>query len=237
VPARGLGLGLALALSMSAGSALAQDGSGMRAVLGVTQGFAADSNRDPVPGGGARSFVSTTNLSFGLRSETRAQLIQLESVAGIRFSDIRGERRQVGFSDPELRGTYRWDGARAGLLLSGRYAREDLRFLRTLDDLVERIPVLGPDGLPVFGDDGLPVLEDVIILPDDPSAFIGRGTRALADLNARLDLGRGGPIATTLTVDHRSLRYSGGATDADSTRTSLGAESRLRLSPVTTGVP
>jgi hypothetical protein len=96
--------------------------------------------------------------------------------------------------------------------------------------------VLGSDGLPVFGGDGLPVLEDVIILPDDPSAFIGRGTRALADLNARLDLGRGGPIATTLTGDHRSLRYSGGATDADSTRTSLGAESLLRLSPVTTGV-
>jgi hypothetical protein len=33
------------------------------------------------------------------------QLIQLESVAGIGFSDIRRERRQVGFSDPELRGT------------------------------------------------------------------------------------------------------------------------------------
>jgi hypothetical protein len=221
---------------MLAGSAvLAQEGGGMRAVLGFTQGFSADSNRDLVPGSSGRSLVSNTNLSFGLRSETRTQQLRLESAAGVRFFDIRGERRNVRFSDPEVTGSYRWDGARAGVVLNGRYAREDLRFLRTLADFVELVPVLDQDGLPVLDDEGAPMLEDVIILPEDPDDLIGRGTRTLTSLSARFDFGRDGPIGTTLTVDHRALRYSGGATDADNTRTSLGLETRLRVSPVTTG--
>ena len=207
----------------------------MRAVFGITQGFSADSNRDLVPGRSARSLVSTTNLSFGLRSETRVQQFRLESEAGVRFFDIRGERRQIQFSDPEVSASYRRDGARAGLELRARYAREDLRFLRTLDDLVETVPVLDPDGFPVFDDTGAPVLEDVVVLPEDADDLIGRGTRALIDLSARIDFGRDGPVATTFTADHRALRYSGGATDADTKRTSFGVESRLRLSPVTTG--
>ena len=236
VPVNAPGLGLALAVCMLAGSmVLAQDGGGMRAVLGITQGFSADSNRDLVPDRSARSLVSTTSLTFGLSSETRTQQFRLESGASMRFFDIRGERRRVQFSDPEVSASYRRDGARAGVVLRGRYAREDLRFLRTLDDLVESVPILDPDGFPVLDDAGAPVFEDVVVLPDDPADLIGRGTRVLTDLGARFDFGRDGPIATTLTADHRALRYTDGATDPDTTRTSLGLETRLRLNPVTTG--
>jgi hypothetical protein len=227
-PARASGLGLAFAVFMLVGSAvLAQEDGGRRAVFGITQGFSADSNRDLVPGRSAHSFASTTNLRFGLRSETRTEQFRLETGAGLRFFGIRGERHQVQFSDPEVSASYRRDGARAGLLLSGRYVREDLRFLRTLDDLVESVPVLD--------DQGVPIPEDVIILPENPGDLIGRGTRTLTDLSARFDFGRDGPIASTLTADYRALRYSDGATDPDNTRTSLGAETRLRVSPVTIG--
>jgi hypothetical protein len=233
---RRAGVGALLAAGLVLGSAaLAQQGTGMRAVLGFSQGFSADTNRRLQTADPGRSLVSTTALSFGLRSETRTELFRLDSALNARAFDLPDEGRGLRLDNPGVSAAYRRDGARSGIALNASISRDRLRFRRPLEDFLVTVPVLDEEGLPVVDEAGEPVFEEIIVLPEDEDALIGQGRRLRASVSGRLDLGRGGPVLTTLTAGRTVLRYTGAPTRFDTTRDSLGVTTRLRLSPVTTG--
>ena len=230
------GIGVLLAAGVLVGSAaLAQQGTGMRAVLGFSQGFSADTNRNLSAADPGRSLVSTTNLRFGLRSETRTEQFRLDSGFNARLFDLPDEGRGLRLGSPNLSASYRRDGARSGLALNASFSRDRLRFRRPLEDFLISVPIIDEDGLPVLDDEGEPVFEDIIVLPEDEEALIGQGRRSRVSLGGRLDLGRGGPVGTTLTASRTTLRHSDAPTRTDTTRDQFGVTTRLRVSPVTTG--
>ena len=229
------GIGALAAAGLVVGSAALAQGTGMRAVFGVSQGFTADTNRRLEASDPGRSLAATTGLSFGLRSETRTELFTLDSGVNARAFDLPGEGRGLRFDSPNLRAAYRRDGARSGIALNAVISRTPLRFQRPLEDFLISVPVVDEEGLPVVDDEGEPVFEDIIVLPEDEDALIGQGRLTRLNLGGRLDLGRGGPIGTTLTASRRELRYSDAPGRFDSTRDTLGMSTRLRLSPITTG--
>lgn len=211
------GIGALIAAGVVMGStALAQQGTGMRAVFGVNQGFSADSNRRLELSDPGRSLVSTTGLSFGLSSQTRNQQFSLQSGINARAFDIPGEGRGLRLDSPSLRASYRRDGARSGIALTADISRTPLRFDRPLDDFLVSLPVFDQDGLPILDDQGEQIVEDVIILPEDEDALIGLGRRTSIGLSGRIDLGRDGPIGSTITASRRDLRYSDAPTDRKS---------------------
>lgn len=231
-----VGLGVLLASGFLLGSAaLAQQGTGIRAVFGVSQGFSADTNRTLAFADPGRSLVSTTNLNFGLRSETRTQQFSIQGQVAARLFDVPDDTRRFRFGSPDLSTSYRRDGANSGLSLSGRISRDNLRFLRPIDDFVIGVPLLDDAGLPVLDDAGEPIEVDVVVLPEEEGDLFGGGTRTRTDLSGRLDLGREGPLGLTVTASRQALRYADAPTESDRTRQQLGLDARLRLSPVTTG--
>jgi hypothetical protein len=230
------GIGAAFAAGLLASvPALAQQGTGMRAVFGFSQGFTADTNRELAPSNPGSSLVSTTGLSFGLRSETRTEQFSLQGQLNARLFDVPNDSRRFRFTGPNLSASYRRDAANSGIALSASYNSDSLAFRRPIDDFLVSLPVVDDTGLPVLDEAGEPTFVDVIILPEDEAALLGSGTRTAGSLSGRIDLGREGPIGFTGTASRRTLRYSVPASGNDSTFDQLGLTLRLRLSPITTG--
>lgn len=207
-------------LALSALTAIAQDTDegGVLLTFGIEQRFEVGRNIAlEVPEEGTSS-VATTTLSFGLSSETRTQRISIEGSSGLRISDLPGEGTDVGFSDTELRLEYGQDVGNSAFTATAEYTHSDIDFLRSLSDFED--------------DDG------VIVLPPDFDDLTGGGTRQEYDVELGLELGRENMLGFNLTAGASGVDYSG-TTDPDlfQTRTtSLGLETILRFSEVTTGI-
>ena len=239
--------------------AAAQDPGGIRFSFGVNQRFEADTNQRLQTESPGASYSSTTRFSFGLRSETRNQSLRLGADLPLRLFSIPGDSRRFATDTPDLNFTYNRVAAQSDLLITGSSRRDDLRFFRPIDAIVDILDPTDPadpldpvDPLPDPDDPTLPDIDPVEPtdplppgldeLPDDEELddvdlIDGRGTRQLIQLGSRLRVGLGGPVTTTFNLNLRELRYSGDANPAlnDTRRLTFGTVTTLRLTPVTEG--
>lgn len=159
--------------------------------------------------------IASTIFSFGLNSETRNQVFNLDATTALRFSNLPDEGSETDFGDTRLNLDYAREAANAGMLLEAGYLGYDIGFLRSLSDFVDD--------------------EGVINLPPDFADLTGGGTRREYDLRAEFDFGRQDLIGYNFFARVNSLSYSD-TTDAglfDEDTVEAGVGMTFSLSPRT----
>ena len=189
------------------------DAGGLRMTLDLSQRFETSDNLALDPTSAGRTTQATTNLSFGLMSETRTQRLAFDVSGALRFADGPGTSSN-GFTDPQFGLSYTRTAATARLSFNASLREDDLEFLRPLEDF------LNPDGS--------------IDLPDDLADLTGTGTRRNTSADLALNWGDGGPLGFGISAGINDLNYiQSSAGLIDSRRTTLGANVKLRLDPAT----
>ena len=115
-------LGLA---TLAASPVLAQDEGGLRLTFGIEERLETSDNAGLTTPSSGRLTASTTNLSFGLISETRTQILRLKLSGGLRFETGDGAADPDIFGHPSLEAFYSLTGANSALTLQAQ-ARRDL---------------------------------------------------------------------------------------------------------------
>ena len=115
-------LGLA---SLTAAPAAAQDDGGLRLIFGIEERLQTTQNAGLTTPSSGNLTSSTTNLSFGLISETRSQVLRLNISGGLRFETGDGAADPDIFDHPSLDALYSVTGANSALTLQAE-ARRDL---------------------------------------------------------------------------------------------------------------
>lgn len=208
----GILAGLAAAAAC-AGMALAQmdEGSARRLTLSYGATLRVDDNfaLDTTSAGTSTFLTPTVGLEYV--TETRTQSFALGLSGLVRLADGPGSTTVDGFDEPRLSFAYTREAARARLALEGSYTESKVAFLRLADDIGEEL---------------------------DPTDLVtDRGSRALTRLGGELELGTGGPLVTTFTLDHARRDYTG-TTDPelfDTRDTTAAVRMRLAFSPVLAG--
>lgn len=205
---------LAAAAGLWAGAAVAQDPGGVRLILDIDNRVEVDSNSELLVDSPGTSIIGSTRLDFGLISETRRQSLSFGGTVTARAFDIPTRDDNTDFDQRELAFEYQREAARAQLTLTGRYERADVERL-TLADLID--------------DDEIDI--------DDPDfdELRGRGTRETIGFGAAVEIGIDGPARLSLDAGYLERNYTEDVDRDDSRRYDLGAETALRLTPVTEG--
>lgn len=208
------------ALGLYALSATAQDGAGgLQMFIDVNQRAEHDTNNGLTPGGEEDTTSLTTNLTFGLTSETRIDKLSVSLGGALRF--INGPDQSgtdFELDDPTLRFSFARDTGNSAFDLSGSYRRSPVEFTRPFTDFLD----------PDTGD---------IVLPDDLDDLEGTGTRISQSLSGSIELFKDAPAGITLRFSQSELRYSN-TTDTGlfrNERLNLGADIRLTFSDVLEG--
>ncbi len=175
--------------------------------------------------------TATTDLSFGIRSETPTDFIALDGGFKVRAIGGAGSsgRGTSGFDtsvdEPRLAFRFAREGARSAASLTARYLSADIAYLDLTDEI-------GTDPIDPGFDPGGP-----IVVPGDADLIRGTGTRASYGFDGTLDLFEDAPVGLALAAGINVLDYSDvTANDLVNTRRSRAAATVvLRFSPVTEG--
>lgn len=189
----------------------------MRLTFGIDQRLSVARNEPlRVPAEGVRS-LSNTALSFGFVSETPLDRLRIDGRTVFRLGRIDGSGTVSELQDPRLSFSYSREGADSGIDLSGSFRRSRVDFLRPLEDFINE--------------------EGDLELPEDDDEIRGSGRRTDYSARARLVLGReAAPLGVTLEASVNGVDYSEAAANRnDRERRTLGANFRLRFSPVLSG--
>jgi hypothetical protein len=198
--------------------ALAQEGGGVRMFLGLDQDFEVGENlalENPAEG---NSNISTTRLSFGVVSETERQTLDLLLSGALTIQDTPDtDGTETDFGTPQARLRYTLNSQNSSLSLNGFY-RVDFIDNLTFEDFINQ------DG--------------VLELPEDFADLSGNGERTAYGFDALLELGKTAPLGFNLSAGASGNRYSGTNDPGlfDFSRTYVGADALLRMSPVLTGL-
>ena len=208
-------------LSFIALSASAQDPQGgIQMVFGVEHEFQAGDNLSlDIPGAGSTN-LSTTNLSFDLLSRTRTQELSFSAGGKLRAGEIPSSSDiDTGFVEPQVTLSYSRNAARANFSVDADFRQNDVSFGLPLSSFTD----------PLTGE---------LLLPPDFEDLRGSGTREAFRTSTRLETGIDAPIGFIFDASVSGINYSdtSSANLNDVFRYSTGVQSRLRLSPVTTGV-
>lgn len=163
-----------------------------------------------------RTNQATTNLSFGISSETQASRLAFDVAGVLRAAQGPGHSgTDFSFDGPKLALSYARSAANATLDLKARLSESDIEYLRPLEDFLDE--------------------NGEIVLPEDLADLTGTGTRRNSGLNAAVSWGNNAPVGFGLSAGFSALSYSNTTSPGliDSRRTSLGASMRLDLSQVT----
>jgi hypothetical protein len=187
--------------------------------LDVDQRFGYDTNQGLTSGGEEDSKFATTQLTFGLKTESPIDSLSFTASSDFRFingPDDPGTAFDVDNS--ALRLNYRRDTGGSALIFGTRYRRSDVDTTLPFSDFID----------PNSGQ---------IVLPTDLDKLNGTGTRNDLGFNGSLDLFKDAPFGLILNASHNLLTYSN-TTDPSLARTerlNLGATVRLTFSPVLQG--
>ena len=194
------------AIAISAGTVLAQSQqvpSGIQMTLDVIQRFSAGDNlsREQNPSGD--SVLSTTELTFGVTSETRTQSLSLDIGADVRIGDLPDEGGSVSeITNPFAVFSYAQRAANTTLGFDFSFREIDLR-----DDVVTLLD--------------LETLETSDLVIDN-------GTRRQTDADLRFSMGVGGPVETNLRLRWTARDYdSTNASLVDQDRLAFDGSVRL----------
>ncbi len=112
--------GAGLAALVAAGPALAQDEGGLRLTFSIEERLEASDNAGLTDPSSGRLTASTTNLAFGLSSETRTQVLRFGLTGGLRFEVGAAVDR---FDNPSIDAFYSLTGANSALVLQANAQR------------------------------------------------------------------------------------------------------------------
>lgn len=203
-------------LGLASYSAQAQDTGGVVLTFGVTERFETTSNLGlDVPSQG-RTNQATTNLSFGISSETQTSRLAFDMSGVLRAAKGPGEDgTDFGFDGPKLALSYAHTGANATLDLKATFSDADVEYLHPLEDFMDE--------------------NGVIVLPEDIADLTGVGTRRNSGLSAAVTWGENAPVGFGLSASLNALSYNDTTSPGlvDSRRSNLGASMRLSLSETT----
>ncbi|MFA9229799.1 MAG: hypothetical protein ACEQSU_03475, partial [Microgenomates group bacterium] len=197
-------------------SAQAQDTGGVVMTFGLQERLETTSNLGLDVTNRGRTNQATTNLSFGISSETQTSRLAFDMSGVLRAAQGPGHSgTDFGFDGPKLAFSYAHSGANASLSLKAHYSDADVEYLRPLENFLD--------------EDGH------IVLPEDLADLTGTGTRRSSGLNAALTWGNDAPVGFGLSAAVSDLSYRNTTSPGliDSRRTTLGASMRLDLSEVT----
>lgn len=189
---------------------MAQEGSGLRGTLSVSQGLEVSDNPNLVSNPDGTTVTSRTNLGFALTSETRTErfLFGLDA----RFDSVLSgeDNDEDGVNSRGARLSYSREGANSALSLFARYREADL------DDEVFGFFVDGefdPDALVIDG-----------------------GSRRTTSVGGRLEIGREGPFGVSVSASRTQSDYIDTIDPelVDTDRTNLDALARFRINPTLT---
>jgi hypothetical protein len=209
------------ALGLYALSSQAQEGpaDGLAMTLDVDQRFGIDTNEGLTSGGEEDSKFSSTQLTFGLTTDTAVDSLSLIVSGDIRITDGPDDPgTEFGVDSSSLRLSYNRDTGNSALTFRTNYRLSDVDTTLPFSDFID----------PNTGN---------IVLPDDLDSLNGTGTRRSLGFNGSLELFKYAPVGLILDASHNTTTYSD-TSDPDLTRNerlSLGATVRLTLSPVLEG--
>lgn len=183
--------------------------------FGLNQTFEADSNPGLDAGVSETEVFTSTQLSFGLVSETPLDRFSL-TASGLARAELSPDTG-LRFDDRKLGLGYAREGANSGFEIEAGYQSANITYLRPLADFLND--------------------EGTLELPEDSEDLNGTGTRETLSLNAQLELGRDAPLGATFTARFLDRSYSAASDPGltDSQRANLGTDVHLRLSPVAEG--
>lgn len=153
---------------------------------------------------------ATTTLGFGLRSETRSEILALGVSTALSYADTPGASSEFDLREPLLSGSYTRLGANSSLTLSGSYQKVQL-------------------------DEEIFLLVDEDLNPVD--IIVSAGDLERTDLGAVLKTGIDGPLELEAGLRYQERDYSGTVNPSLYDRTTLTANvgARLVFSPVLSG--
>lgn len=173
------------AIAVSAGTVLAQSDevtSGVRMTLDVIQRFSAGDNLSRVTNPTDNGFLSSTELNFGVTSETRTQSLSLDLGAVARLGDLPDEGGSVSdVTNPYISLGFQQRAANSTLSFNASYREVDLS-----DDVVTILD--------------LESLELIDVTLDN-------GTREQTSADLRFVAGTGGPVETDLRLRWNSRKF------------------------------
>ena len=213
---------LAGLLAALAHPALAQTGTvvpgGLELSFGFSERLEADDNLPLAVTSPGNSTVSTTRLSFALKSETKTERLSFTASTAVRAAYGSGvTNKGTNLDDPRFDLAYSRDVGNSVLSVGANYRRSDVQFLRPLSDFLDA--------------------NGQIILPTDASDLTGTGNRTDYGVNGSLAWGVTAPFGVTVSAGASGLTYSQVSNPAltDTQRRNIAANFRLRLNDVTDG--
>ena len=179
----------------------------------LSQGASLERNPGLEPGGNDSQASLTTDLGLAFLSETPISSLAVSAQSGLDVA-LGSEDDGLTVEAPALDLSYQRAVPSASLSLDASFRRDDVAFLRSLDDFV--------------GEDG------VIDLPDDFDDLEGEGTRREARLDARLTLRDDRPLGIELFANLAAVDYQEVTSEelADTVEADLGATLRFDLTEV-----
>lgn len=207
---------LALLLATTPLSAQEDDGGGVMMTFGVSQNLSLINNQGFSPLSSDSTLRTTTDLSFGLTSQTRSSRLSLNAVTALFGVNPPGNRGfDLTLGDPRFSLNYSTSAANSTLRANLSYSERDITFIDPLTD---------------FLDDA-----GNIIITDDFIDLSGTGNRISLSYGASLSIRDNRPFGLTFSADVADLNYVDATTPelTDSTRTLLGVEARSDIDPVT----
>lgn len=202
---------LLAALASAATAQTAYQTGGVQLSFGLGLRLEAQDNRSLDVEDAQSSFETAADLSLGLLSETPSQRFSFDLGGRLRAIDASNTNLDNGFVEPSAALRYDRSNASAHLALSATLRETDLSDRDALSD----------DGLEVIYADG--------------------GTRRRSTLEARLDWRQDTPLAFGIFARREDNSYHGatatglgGSTLRDNHRNTVGASTRMDLTPATT---
>ena len=194
----------------------AQDAAGGGIVLnfGVEQRLESHTNIGLNSSGGSARTFATTQLSFGLLSETNIDRLSIDTSTSLRVGTGNTETR---LDDLNTRFSYRRDVGHADLSVSGRYKEGSIEFTRVFEDFIDADGFFDP--------------------PDDLADLSGTGDRTTYALNAELNVMKNGPLSLQFRAGTSVLSYDNATTLSlvDTERYNLGVTAFMRFNEVMDG--
>lgn len=156
--------------------------------LTLNQTFSATDNRAREPESAGVTSESITRLGFSAETLNPLNQLDFSASTALRFADRPEEETISEIDNPRLRLGYIRSGATSTLAVSGTFRRDDIEFLRPLEDFVNE--------------------EGELEIPDDIDDLDATGTRTSYSSNASLTLLRDAPVSLTFSLGLSGREYT-----------------------------
>jgi len=209
-------------LALCAATALpvwAQDTGGVLLTFGLSQNVSLIDNQGFAPSSPGTTLRTTTDLSFGLSSETRSSSLELTAITSLEGIDRPGRSDfEVTAGEPRFSLRYSTNSVASTLSANIGYSQRDITYI---------------DPLELCGD-----VNGGSSLTGDCLDLSGTGTRNRLSYGASLSIRDNRPFGLTFSASVLDLDYIDATTPIliDSTRTELGIAARLDINPATQAI-